>query len=183
MMLTTAALWMIYIASYLVDYLLILIILIARSVLEESLQTVSRPVVGGLILIILFSIYVTAKVGNMKMNTRVRWIPEKNITMEMNTYIFAQVAAIATTFFTEWWVLIDTVIIIVLGFYFVKSREVYTSILFVFPLMNKIYKAGDCIIITNYTEDEMRIAQEDNVDGLPARELSKQIYLVRKSGK
>ena len=52
--------------------------------------------------------------------------------------------------------------------------------LFVFPLCNKIFQSDNCIFITNYTLQEMKIAQEDNSDGLVARELTNNIYYVRK---
>lgn len=54
------------------------------------------------------------------------------------------------------------------------------SPLFVFPLCNKIFQSDNCIFITNYTLQEMKIAQEDNSDGLVARELTNNIYYVRK---
>ena len=69
---------------------------------------------------------------------------------------------------------------IVVGFFFVKSNAVYTSPLFVVPLGNKIFQSGDDVIITNYSLQEMRMALEDNPDGLEARELTNRVFYVRK---
>ena len=64
--------------------------------------------------------------------------------------------------------------------FFVKSKAVYTSPLFVVPLGNRIYQAGEDVIITNYSLQEMRIEQEDTSDGLEARELANRVFYVRK---
>ena len=48
------------------------------------------------------------------------------------------------------------------------------------PNRNKIYESGDNIIITRYSMQGMRIEQEDNTDGLEARELTENVFYVRK---
>jgi hypothetical protein len=55
------------------------------------------------------------------------------------------------------------------------------SPLFVCPLCNKVFQSDKYVFITNYTLQEMKIAQEDNPpDGLEARELTNRIYYIRK---
>lgn len=66
------------------------------------------------------------------------------------------------------------------GVFFVKSKAIHTSPLFVVPLGNRIYQAGEDTIITKYSLQEMRLKQEDNPDGLEARELTNRVYFVRK---
>lgn len=185
-MLTRLSLWGIYFASYLVDYVLILAILICKRV--AFCQNNSVPfwkgadllVWGILLLFIAASIIITNRIKNIKMNSRVTLIPEKNITHEMTGYLLAQVATAATTVFTDWWIPINTVLFVVFGFFFVGSNKVHTSPLFVVPMGNKIYEAGDSIIITRYSKQAMRIEQEDNPDGLEARELTEKVFYVRK---
>lgn len=185
-MLTRLSLWGIYFASYLVDYVLILAILICKRV--AFCQNNSVPfwkgadllVWGILLLFIATSIIITNRIKNIKMNSRVKLIPEKNITHEMTGYLLAQVATAATTVFTDWWIPINIVLFVVFGFFFVGSNKVYTSPLFVVPMGNRIYEAGDSVIITKYSKQAMRIEQEDNPDGLEARELTEKVFYVRK---
>jgi len=185
-MLTRLSLWGIYFASYLVDYVLILAILICKRV--AFCQNNSVPfwkgadllVWGILLVFIAASVIITDRVKNIKMNSRVKLIPEKNITHEMAGYLLAQVATAATTVFTDWWIPINIVLFILFGFFFVGSNKVHTSPLFVVPMGNKIYETGDSVIITKYSKQAMRIAQEDNPDGLEARELTENVFYVRK---
>lgn len=114
------------------------------------------------------------------MNTRIRIVPEKNITHEMIGYLFVQVVTDATTLYTDWWVHINVTLFIVAGVIFVKSKAVYISPLFVVPLGNRIYQAGEEITITNHSMQEMKVEQEDNPDGHEARELVNRVYYIRK---
>ena len=88
--------------------------------------------------------------------------------------------AVAAMIYSDWWIPINLAVFIVVGVFFVKSRNVYLSPLFVFPLRNNIFQIEKCTFITNYTLQEIKIAQEDNPDGLEARELTDHIYYVRK---
>lgn len=185
-MLTSLSQWAIYFASYLIDYILILIILVKKHwdkcvASNDSFWATADYLMWSILLaMIIISIIISVWGGRLKMNTRVKLIPAKNITHEMTGYLVAQVATVATTFFTDGWVTIDIALFILFGIYFVSSKAVYTSPLFVFPLRNRIYQAAENIIITNYSLQEMRIAQEDNADGLQARELTDGVYLIRK---
>lgn len=116
----------------------------------------------------------------MKSNTRIKAVPDKNITYEAVGGLLAQVIAVAAMIYSDWWIPINLAVFIVVGVFFVKSRNVYLSPLFVFPLRNNIFQIEKCIFITNYTLQEIKIAQEDNPDGLEARELTDHIYYVRK---
>ena len=185
-MLTKLSLWGIYFASYLVDYGLILVILIYKRIIfcrDNIVPFWKGADISGwgiLLIFVAVSIFINHRVKKIKMNTRVRLIPEKNITHEMMGYLLAQVVAVATTMFIDGWIFINIVLFVVIGFFFVGSNKVYTSPLFVFPLRNKIYESGDSIIITKYSLQGMKIAQEEAADGLEARELTEKVYYVRK---
>lgn len=177
-MLTKLSLWGIYFASYSVDYVLILVILVTKHFTEgEKINLIIGGILAGFITL---SLVIINRVRKMDMNTRIKSIPEKNITYETTEYLLVQVVTVATTLFTDWWIFINVVLFIVVGVFFVKSKSVYASPLFVVPLGNKIYQAGENVIITKYSLQEMRIRQEDTPDGLEARELTNRIYLVRK---
>lgn len=185
-MLTNLSLWAIYFASYLVDYALILGILIWKRI--KLCQHNNTPFWKGadlatwgiLLIFIALSIYISDRVHKMKMTTRIKLIPEKNVSIEMLGYIVAQVITIATTVFSDWWIPINVVLFAVVGIIFVKSKAVHHSPLFVIPLGNRVFESGGAVIITNYDLEELRMAQEDNVDGIEAKELTKNIFYVRK---
>ncbi len=183
-MLTTLSLWGIYFASYLVDYVLILIILVAKQIIRGNgaiiWKNVDLTTWGILILFFIASILITNRIQKLGMNTRTKIVPEKNITHEMMGYVLAQVVTVATTIFTDWWILINVILFFVFGIFFVRSKAVHTSPLFVVPLGNIILQSGEVVVITNYSLQEMKIAQEDNPDGLEARELTDGVYYVRK---
>lgn len=185
-MLTTFSMWAVYFASYFFDYIIILVVLIGKQAAQSCKNNVPFFTVDNsiiwlvLVLFIIVSLFISLKIRNAGMNTRIRIIPEKNITFEITSCVLAQGITIATTIFTDWWIVIDIGVFVVYGLFFVKSGEVHKSPLFVFPLLNRVYKAGENIIITKYGLQEMRIAQEDNPDGLEARELANHIYYVKK---
>ena len=91
-MLTKLSLWGIYFASYLVDYLLILVILVCKRVAFCQKNSVlfwkgaDLFVWGILLVFIAVSITIINRIKNIKMNSRVKMIPEKNITHEMTGY-------------------------------------------------------------------------------------------------
>lgn len=188
-MLKSFSLWLIYFASYVLDYVLILLVLMKKHWDEckkcgaQFWKDADLVMWGILLALIIISAIISIAVSRLKMNTRIRMKPEKNITHEMTGYLVAQVATVATTFFTDGWIIINLALFFFFGIYFVSSKAVYTSPLFVFPLMNRIYQSGENVIITNYSLQEMRIAQDDNPDGLEARELTDGVYLVRKKEK
>lgn len=184
-MLTKLSLWVIYFASYLVVYILILIILVLKHMV--FCQNNFIPFWEGadlcflviLMIFIVASIIISNRLKNIKMNTRVKLIPGNNITYDMTGYLLAQVTTVATTVFTDWWIPINIVLFVIFGFFFVGANKVYICPLFVVPMGNKIYEAGDSVIITRYSRQAMINAQEDNPDGLEARELTEKVFYVR----
>lgn len=185
-MLTSFSMWAIYFASYLTDYILILGIIIWKHALEAketgAVYWKNADIItwGVLLIFIGASILITNKVRSIKMNSRIKYIPEENITIEILSYVVPQMFVIGTSIVSEWWMPIDLCIFFITGIIFVHSGKVYNALLFVFPLNNKIYRSGKSVIITKYKLEEMRITQEDAIDGIEARELAKDIYYVRK---
>ena len=182
-MMTKLSQWGIYIASYLIDYILIMMVLIMKNVFGEGTDSWNRSdllTLGVLIILIIFSVVIANCIRKTKPNTRIDDVPEKNITNKMLGYVLAYVLSVATMIFVDWWIPINLGLFIIVGLVFVNSNRVYISPVFVFPLGYKIFQSGEDIIITDYTFQEMRMAQEDNPDGLEARELAERVFYVRK---
>jgi len=183
-MLTKLSCFAIYFASYSIVYFLILSVLIyehtSSNYIEYLISNGVDWICVTLLLFLLLSFVVAKMVKNAEMNTRMKDAPQKNITFDICPYFLPQAITCVTSIFTDWWILIDVVIFVTYGIFFVKSGKVYTALLFVIPLGNKIYQSGDKIIITQYSEEEMRMVLEDSPDGIEARILTKNVFYVRK---
>lgn len=188
-MLSSLFLWAIYFASYLPDYLLILGILIWKRYVFSRENSVEfwniTDIVIWIVLfsMILMSIMVANKIRRLDMNSRIKDTPDRNSTIEILGTIIPQIINLATMILTEWWIPINIVLFIIVGVIFVKSKAVHQAILFVFPLRNKIYTSGGKTIITNYSLQGLKIALEDSLDGIEARELTEGVYYIRKKAK
>lgn len=110
-MLTTFSLWGIYFASYLIDYILILVIYIMKQAAQTDetvrWKTDDFLIVGILIVFIVAAILITFYMRHMKPNTRIKAVPDRNITYEMVGGLLAQVTAVATTIYSDWWIPIN----------------------------------------------------------------------------
>lgn len=192
-MLTRLSLWGIYIASYLIDYLVILGISLWHK-LNEYNKLTQTPKVNFLlyckrtdyliwvILIVLtvFSIICIRAMKTLPMNTRVKVQPEENIGWEISGYVLAQVMTILTILFSDYWVIVSLIIFFVAGVVFVNSKKVHYSPLFIIPMGYSVFQCENYIAITNYSKDGLRLAIENNPDGVEARELEDKIFLISK---
>ena len=106
-MLTSISIWAIYFASYLPDYVLMLIILIWKRLdlsneKGNSFWNISDVIIWSvLLLFIIISVVVVTMIDNMKMNSRVKQLPNRNITIELLGPIFTQIITLGTTIFTD----------------------------------------------------------------------------------
>lgn len=108
-MLTTLSLWGIYFASYLIDYILILVIYIMKKTTQADEAVLWEIgdflIVGILIGFIVAAALITLCMRNMKSNTRIKAVPDKNITYEAVGGLLAQVIAVAAMIYSDWWIL------------------------------------------------------------------------------
>ena len=192
-MLTELSLWGIYIASYFIDYLVILGISIWKKVSAynaiKPAPTISfwqycnrKDYFTWAILIglIIFSLACSHIMKEIPMNTRISDKPNDNVIWEIFSYVLAQVLTVLTILFTDYWLVISLVIVAVTGIIFVHSRKIQHSPLFIIPMGYNIFKCEKCIAITNYSMDGLRLAIESNPDGVEARELEEGVFLIRK---
>ena len=110
------------------------------------------------------------------MNTRIRYQPQENITSEAMRYLLPQIVTLLIIGFVDSWVLISFTIFLITGAVFVRSKKIHLSLLF--SMFYTVFRSGDKIIITTYSRDGMRSLLEYNQDGIEARELEPNIYLV-----
>ena len=181
-MLKAASLWAIYTASYFVDYVLILGIMMWKKLTDtaekfpKNMNTVDWAVWIILLALIIFSILVMRALKRIKMTSRIRFEPKDDSVWKVFAGFLAPVLTLAGTVVGDYGVLFAVVIFIVMGIAFVKSRQVYFASVFIFPMRYRIFKGDGGIIITRYTRDELRLKMLE--DGVQAKELERGIYIV-----
>ena len=190
-MFTNLSLWMIYTASYLLDYVAILILFILKNYNEflyadvkisflKYISTGNYIIFACVLLLIAFSIICTERVDHIPLNIRKKEVIEKNVTIDTIQYIIPQVLTILSLIFSDYWLIFSACVFFLSGIIFVRSKKVLYAPIFVWPLRYSLYQANDSVIITNYSKDAYRLALQDNPEGLQARELEPGIFLVRK---
>ena len=192
-MFTRLSLWGIYTASYFIDYLVLLGISVWQKVGEYK-KLVPTPqesflqyckwtdhlIWAVLLGLIIFSLICVRILKRTPMNSRFLEKPKDNIVWEMAGYVLAQVITVLTILFSDYWVVMTLVIFVVTGIVFVNSKKVYYSPLFLILMGYNVFQCENCFVITNYSKDGLRLAVENNPDGVEARELEDGVFLIRK---
>ena len=190
-MLTNFSFWAIYTASYVVDYAVLLLISVLQKIDDYKKANTNLNFLAycgwqdhiiwfALIALILFSMICVHRLRRIPMNTRIKKYPKDNIVWEITGYVLAQVFTILTIMFSNYWIIISSVIFLIAGVVFVNSKKVYYSPLFIIPMGYRVFQCEDVIVVTNYSKDGLKLALKTDVDGVEARELEDGIYLVRK---
>lgn len=185
-MLKKGPLWAIYTASYFIDYVLILGILMYRKIsvvtsvtsLLKSI-TLKNWITGSILaLLIIFSVFVMVRIRKIKMTIRIKHEPKDDVVWEVYTGFFAPALALAGTFFGDYGMIFSLVVFMVTGIEFVRSKQVHLASVFIFPLCYRIFKADNAVLITRDSRDGLRLRIEEELDGVEAKELAPMIYLV-----
>jgi len=194
-MFTRFFLWLVYTASYLCCFILEVLVLFYKSWNEFSghstdnktnvlsfLRWLPISILTELVIftcLTILSFIVICLLKNVDFNTKIKINPEDNVTYDASQYVLAQIITVLTLVFSNYGILIGIVIFIIGGIYFVRSKKIHQAPLFVIPLGYKIYNSGDKILIMKGSKDRMRLRLQENIDGIPARELEPGIFLVK----
>lgn len=183
-MLKDGPLWAIYIASYFIDYVLVLVILIWKKISANGLQNLLKNMAFldwliwiALTVLIIFSLSVMKAIKQIKMTGRIKFEPKDDSVWEVYMGFLAPVLTLGGTIVGDYGVLLSFVIFIVTGIVFVKSKQVHYASVFIFPMFYSIFKCDGGIIITRNTIDGLRLEMTE--DGIQAKELERRIYLVQ----
>ena len=183
-MLKAGPLWAIYTASYFIDYVVVLGILVWKKIsafgLRDFLKHMGRRDWGVwiiLIALIIFSLLVMRSIKRIKMTSRIKIDPKDDFVWEAYASFLAPVIAFVGTLVADYGILFAFVFFVVTGIVFVKSKQVHLASVFIFPMRYKIYKGDGGIVIAKDTRDGLRLRMMD--DGVQAKELEHGIYLVQ----
>jgi len=186
-MLKNGSLWAIYTASYFMDYIMILVILVWKKItvtegIKDFIKSVTRIdclMWIILTLLIVFSVLVMIGITKMEMTTRIKHEPKNDAVWETFSGFLAPALALVATFFGDYGMILSTVIFVVTGIAFVNSKQVYRASVFIFPLCYRIFKADNSVLITRDSRDGLRLRIAENPDGIEAKELSSGIFMVK----
>lgn len=183
----------IYIASYGIDYLIVLGLSIWKKYAEwqaldgekqdffTQCDKGSQILWGVLLCLTVFSVIETIIISNLRMNSRIKKKPSDNATFDMLGYVVAQVLTIVAIAISDYWFIIDVVIFLITGVYYLLSGKVYTSPIFTLGMGRKVYNTEDgCIIITRMSSEDLLRAYEDEIDGIEARQIDKKVYMLKR---
>ncbi len=186
-MLKKGPLWAIYTASYFIDYILILGILVWKKKQDVPKWnqfipkcTLSDWLIWALLLIlIIISVLVMIRIQRIKMTARVKYDPKDDAVWETYTAFLAPALALGGTFVDEFGLVLSLVVFVAAGIAFVRSKQVHLASVFIFPLCYNIFKSENVVLITRDSRDELRIRIEEEPDGVEAKELAPKIYLIK----
>lgn len=186
-MLKKGPLWAIYTASYFIDFVLILGVLVWKKIKKVTTwnqfvqKCTPRDWITWIVLLILiiFSVLVMVRIRKMKMTTRIKYVPKDDSVWKAYTGFLAPALALAGTILGDHGMIISIVIFLVTGIAFVLSKQVYLAAVFIVPLKYKIFQTDNVFLITRESRDGLRLRIEEEPDGVEAKELAPKIYLVR----
>ncbi len=182
-MLKVGPLWALYTASYFIDYVLVLVILVSKKLTDtvakfpKNMTTGDWIVWSALIILIILSLLVMRTIKRIKMTSRIRIEPKDDSVWEVYSGFLAPALALLGTFFGDYGMLFSVVIFFITGIAYVKSKQVHFASVFIFPMGYKIFKGDEGIIITRNTRDGLRLKMIS--EGVQAKELQRGIYLVQ----
>ena len=184
-MMTKFSRWMLYISSYSLLYVLLIFRVIGFRPYEKmnlvdtwiQIFSANKPLLLTLSFLFMVSTIWILLFKNWKNNTRYNKKIDKNISFEMVGFIFPYLISMSTITIDGFGVLINVVIYLVIGISFVYSEKIYFSPVFLL-LGFKLYSNGVDHILTKKSIDSFNLAVEENLSGVEARELARNIFII-----
>lgn len=130
--------------------------------------------------LIVFSIIWDIGWTKRKHNTRIKFRPEDDITLEAALTIVAYVGMVFTINFDVYGIIVSFVILVVLGMAIVLTGNIQMCLYFLLHRYH-IYTCGKNKILTKKSQEEYFLLLDDSPDGIEARELTKNVYMVFKN--
>mgnify|MGYP006922140139 CR=1 FL=1 len=179
--------WLLYTASYKWIYLLQIVSIILSEINRYDTKPTSLKILldtirsNILIITILFVLFILASIVQKcfrrgKHNTRIRYQIGENVIFEIAFSVIAYLATVLSISLNTYGRIIVIAIFVVLGWIVDLTDSIYVPIFFLTGY--RIYKSDKVKIITKMTRDQYRLKLDDAVDGIEARELVQNVYIV-----
>lgn len=189
-MMTKIGMWLTYIASCRSVFILQIISKFWYG--YTALDSVAFPKIQTRILacwaqdkwlyLILFGLIVFSIIWDMrwerdKHNTRIKFRPEEDSTLEAALTIVAYLAIAFTINLDAYGIIVSLVILVVLGIAIVQTGNMQVCLYFLLHGYH-IYTCGKNKILTKKSLEQYLLLLDDSPDGIEARELTPKVYIV-----
>ena len=179
--------WLLYTASYRWVYLLQILSIVFTEVngykitpvtLKMILNAVCSNRVAIAILLVLFILagIVQKNFRQGKHNTRIKYQVEENVIFEIAFSVIAYLATVLSISLNTYGFLVIIAVFLVLGWVVDLTDSIYIPVFFLTGY--RIYKSGKVKIITKMSRDQYRLRLDDSIDGIEARELVPNVYII-----
>lgn len=178
--------WMIYISSFEMLYLLLILKMLLRPTMNDT-SIINRIMINFIHnrwFIITLVIFLTISeiwirfMAHWKNNTRIRCRISENKTIEMVTFIFPYMLSFCTIDISDLAFFMNIVLFFILGMAFVGSNKLYLNPMFMIQGF-KLYGNESVLTITKLSMEELNRRIDEGKDGVEARELCRNIYLIK----
>lgn len=180
--------WLLYIASYKWAYLLQCISVIIAETLRTKntvpgLQVILKALLAKryilLVLLVMFLVswVIEKQITRVKANTRVKYEIEDDIIGEIAISLIAYMATVLTITINLYGILLTVALFVAIGVVCDKTDKIYILPIF-FLRKYRVFKSGNIKIITKMSMDRYRLKLDETPDGIPARELVRNTYLI-----
>jgi len=185
-MMTKFSKWMLYLSSYSMLYLLLLVKILGFKNLTNKtlLETWSIKFKDNMyVIIILLVLFIISVVWmnymtSWESNTRYKRRLDKNKSIEMVGFVIPYIVSMCTIDIDVYGILLNIVLFIVLGIAFVGSEKLYFSPSFLM-MGYKLYISGSNYVFCKLSIEQFNLYLEENSNGINARELCKEIYIIK----
>ena len=187
-MLTTFSMWLIYLASYGVAYLFLMLEIVIVSVssnADPALTTLEKMIAAfsdnALILIVLLallllSIIIHNRIDKWKNNCRIRFSVNKNCTFESSWMIASFILPLICCGFNLYIGLVILMVVLLTGIAVIKGGYFHTCLLFLLK-RNYVYtNDSGAVVITKMKMEKYNLLIRDNPNGVEARRIYRDIY-------
>lgn len=130
-----------------------------------------------LLALVLFSTIWNLRWKRMQNNTRIKYKPEADSTLEVVLTIVAYLAIAFTINLDTYGFIVSLVILIVLGIAIVQTGNIQVCLYFLLHGYH-IYTCGNSKILTKKSLEQYLLLLDDSPDGIEARELTKNVYII-----
>lgn len=181
--------WILYAASYKWVYLLQIISIIYSEINGYGITSVSnlwemilnavcinRLVIVALLVLFVLAGLVQKKFRQGRHNTRIKYSIEESVIFEIAFSVIAYLATVLSITLNTYGLIIAVAVFGALGWIVDLTDSIYVPVFFLTGY--RVYKCGKVKIITKMSRDQYRLKLDDAIDGIEARELVQNVYII-----
>ena len=181
--------WLLYAASYKWVYLLQIVSIVYLEINESPITSISclwkmilntgclrKIAIVTLLVLFILAGFIQKKFRQGKHNARIKYLIEENVVFEIALSVIAYLATVLSITLNTYGIIIVMVVFWGLGWIVDVTDSIYVPVFFLTGY--RVYKSDKVKIITKMSRDQYRLKLDDAIDGLEARELVRNVYII-----